>query len=582
MKRWIALAFIVTSGIAALVWSERHPVEVRVSPAALLYFIADTEWELSRLPVSLTRLSDQEEVDVGNRLARLYSLDSLRDLSPEQRHQAQVVTDYVGRVGANVAARARRKLPYKFHYVPNASFVNAFALPGGHVYIGAGLLGLMDTEDELAAVLGHEIEHIDHYHCAERVQLEARLRKIPLGALLVIPAAVFEAGYSKDQELEADREGTRLAVWASYSPLGALRMFETFDRLNQECVQRSRSPQEELSSLAIQTIEGYFRSHPPTSERVEQIRKLIADEHWQGLTRERDLEVAYVFWTERAWRAYAAHHYDVAAGLARRSLELQPDQALALIVLGRSEFARANFSEAAAAFRKAFDKRQIDDELMQAYGDALAARHTPAESLREFEGWIAKHPELKPLLAVEVELAGLMLTVRGEAAAEAALATSAGKSTSLPPELRGRFGWWYYRAGKFERAAELLEGAVQERSGDPILQTRLGWALMEQHKLEAAIQRFSSAYDGGVPAEGNRRNRVFTERRIGLAVARWQSHQFDLALGEFAGASVSQPEWLNPQWVKAVYSTGVAKTIEELKAEQKKRRAPQPRNVAPR
>ena len=91
------------------------------------------------------------------------------------------MSDYVSRVGAKVAARAHRKLPYKFHYIPNMDFVNAFALPGGHVYIGAGLVALMDSEDELAAVLGHEIEHIDHYHCAERVQTEAAPPEDPPG-----------------------------------------------------------------------------------------------------------------------------------------------------------------------------------------------------------------------------------------------------------------------------------------------------------------------------------------------------------------------------------------------------------------
>jgi tetratricopeptide (TPR) repeat protein len=573
MKRWIALALVVISGIAALVWSERRPVEVQVSPAALLYFIADTERELSRLPVSVTRLSDHEEIDIGNRLAQLYSLDSSRNLPPEQARQAQVVADYVNRVGGSVAARAHRKLPYKFHYIRDTDFVNAFALPGGHVYIGAGLVALMDTEDELAAVLGHEIEHIDHYHCAERVQLEARLRKIPLGELLAIPATVFEAGYSKDQELEADREGTRLAVRASYSPLGALRMFETFDRLYQEYVRRARSPQEELGRLAAQTIEGYFRSHPPTSERIEEIRKLIADEHWQGLTRERDLEVAYVFWTERAWRAYAAHHYDAAAGLAKRSLELEPNQPSALVVLGRAEFAQANFPEAAAAFRKALDKLSVDEELLEDYGDALAARHTPATSLGEFKALLAKHRELKPWLSVSVDLAGLTLVARGEEAARAVLTTAVGKNLRLPPELAGRYGWWYYRSSNFERAVELLESAVRERPGHPVLQTYLGWALVEQRNLEAAIQRFNSTYDWGAPTERTYRARLSTERHIGLAVARWQSHEFDLALGEFAGASISQPEWLNPKWVQGVYSAGVAKTIEELKAEQEKRPA---------
>src|SRR5439155_24035471 len=134
-------------------------------------------------------------------------------------------------------------------------------VPGGHVYIGKGLIWLMDSADELAAVLGHGVEHIDDYHAAERVQTEQALRKLPL-VLVAIPVEVFEAGYSKDEELEADREGTRLAVGAGYSPLGALRMFETYERLYREYVTKAETPQEELAGVAIETLEGYFRSHP--------------------------------------------------------------------------------------------------------------------------------------------------------------------------------------------------------------------------------------------------------------------------------------------------------------------------------
>ncbi len=580
MRRWIAFAIIVILGIAALVWSEWHPVQVRVAPESILYFIADSEWELSRLPMRATRLSDQEEIEIGNRMANnAWYLERPSNLTPEEKQQLQVVRDYVGRVGAKVAARARRKLPYRFHFIPNPDFVNAFALPGGHVYIGAGLISLMDSEDELAAVLGHEVEHIDHYHCAERVQTEQRLRRIPLGSLMMIPISLFEAGYSKDQELEADREGTSLAVWAGYSPLGAVRMFETYDRLYQEYVQRAKSPQEELSQVAIQTIEGYFRSHPLPSERIEQIRAMIANNHWGGLNHERDLEVAYIFWTQRAERAYAAGRYKEAAGWAKRSLDVHSDQRLALLTLGHAQFAQANFSDAAAAFGAALGKTPYDDELLTAYADALAARHTPAQSLQEFKVLLAQRPGLNPVAAVE--LAGLTLATRGEAAALAILAPFRARSyDGLPPEARGRLGWWYYRVGKFDRAAELLTGAVQERPADRIIQLQLGWALIEQHNLETAMQRFEPGpvrYPSAEFGSPNQRRRIFNERRVGLAVAQWQAQQFDRAVGEFAGATVSQPEWLNPQWVKALYSPGVAKTIEDLKAEQKKRFGHAPR-----
>src|SRR5208282_3436810 len=101
MNRRIMFAIVVTLEIAALVWSERHRVEVRVSPASLLYFVADSEWELSRLPMAATRLSDQEEIDIGNRMAADTYLDRLNPgLTPEQKQQNQVVEDYVNRVGA--------------------------------------------------------------------------------------------------------------------------------------------------------------------------------------------------------------------------------------------------------------------------------------------------------------------------------------------------------------------------------------------------------------------------------------------------------------------------------------------------
>ena len=95
--------------------------------------------------------------------------------------------------------------------------------------------------------------------------------------------------------------------------------------------------------MAIQTIEGYFRSHPLPSERIEQIRKLIAENNWGSLNHERDLEVAYIFWTERAQRAYEAGHYGVAAGFAQHSLEMSPDQLTGLEVLGNAGSSQRRF-----------------------------------------------------------------------------------------------------------------------------------------------------------------------------------------------------------------------------------------------
>ena len=232
MKRWIALAGIVALGLAAVVVSERRKVDVAASPEALLYLVADTEQELTRMPVRFTRMSDDEEIRIGNDLASSYKT------AAKSSEENAAVEGYLQEVGARLAPHAHRRLPYQFHYIPEKYFINAFALPGGQVYVGEGLLALMDSEDELAAVMGHEIEHIDHYHCAERAQQERAMHRIPLGELLAVPMEVFEAGYSKDQEMEADREGTRLAVEAGYSPMGRFGCLRRFSGSTKKFISR--------------------------------------------------------------------------------------------------------------------------------------------------------------------------------------------------------------------------------------------------------------------------------------------------------------------------------------------------------
>jgi predicted Zn-dependent protease len=264
--------------------SERQNQSDQVSPNAVLGAAADVQRDLTRLPMRVSRLSDAEEIRIGNELAAAYASHSAFSVSE------QPLDEYVAEVGAFLAAHAHRKLPYRFHLLPDPGMINAFSLPGGQIFIGEGMLDLMTTEDQLAAVLGHEIEHVDHYHCAERVQIEARLRDLQLGvvgALVQLPIELWEAGYNKTEELEADREGIRLAVQAGYSPYGGVAMFEKLAKLHREYVLHAESPEEELSQLAIASLAGYFRTHPLPSERLAQARDLIAEERWQNLSSQR-------------------------------------------------------------------------------------------------------------------------------------------------------------------------------------------------------------------------------------------------------------------------------------------------------
>lgn len=291
MKQVVAFSAVLLVAVAALYFTQRRHETTPVSANAVVEIAADAQRDLTRVPMRLTRISDAEEIRIGNELAKRYSIDTA-SLTPEE----QALEAYVQKVGGGMAGHAHRHLPYSFHIVPNRYLINAFSLPGGHVYVGEGLLDLMSSEDELAFLIGHEIEHIDHYHCAERVQIEARLRHLDLGVLgelASIPLEVWQAGYNKDEELEADREGMRLAVSAGYSPYGAVSLFEHFDKLYREQVIHAKTPEQELSQLAIQSLEGYFLSHPLTSERLAQANAVITAEHWQDRKEQKPFRIEY-------------------------------------------------------------------------------------------------------------------------------------------------------------------------------------------------------------------------------------------------------------------------------------------------
>jgi len=276
MKQVLALTAILIIAGTSLYYAQRRNHADAVSANAVVDLAADWQRDLSRVPMRITRISDQEELRIGNELAQQYeSYEAVQ--SPE----ARTIERYIDEVGNHVATHSKRKLPFRFHLVSDGNLINAFALPGGHIFVGQGLLDRMTSEDELAFVLGHEIEHVDHYHAVERVQIEAQLKNLNLGAmagLAQIPLSLWQIGYSKDEELEADREGLRLASASGYSAKGAVNLLERWAQLRREYVIHAENPTEELSQLAIEGLTGYFRTHPLPSERLAQADDVIVQD----------------------------------------------------------------------------------------------------------------------------------------------------------------------------------------------------------------------------------------------------------------------------------------------------------------
>lgn len=569
MKRLLGLGTVIALLVAALAIAQWRKPHAEVSPDAVLHFVGDTEHELSRLPMTATRLSDADEIRIGNQLAERYKyMEYLREKTDESKQ----FRSYIEKVGAAVAGHAQRKLPYKFHYVPQDYMVNAFAIPGGHVYIGKGLLDLMDSEDELASVLGHEVEHIDRRHAVERLQTQASLQHLGLLRLLIeLPINVFQAGYSKEQELEADREGTRLAVMSGYSATGAVRMFEAFDRTFREAKeQQAKSPQEEAPRVVLATLTEYFRSHPSSHQRIEEINSLIAREGWP-VQAEKPFALAYLLWTNRAEMALSKHQYKQASLLATRALENNSECERALRAQADAESYQANFSKAADSYRKLLSLHPDNAGYIQYYAFLLASanRHSAAT---EFSRIL--HNGNNSYEALD-SLAGLkLLNGNSDEADKIYSELKNNPDNDRTPDRLAWLGWWYYVAGNAPRACEMLESAVQQRPSNSVYLVNFAWTSIEQRRYEQAITTLNMALASATnqTAHNEQDNAVQSEISMARAVAHWLAMDRDNALAEFQSSLNREPAWKNPVWIGAQYSGTVSRAVAEMLAETERRK----------
>lgn len=198
---------------------------------------------------------------------------------------------YVTSVGNRLVRVSERKnLLYDFTVLDTGQ-VNAFAAPGGFIFVTRGLLQELDSEDELALVVGHEIGHVAAWHGINALERQMGTQFLTLLAAVAVstqpdagPAAVamvlqssnligtlYFLGYSRENELEADHLGLKY-TWASgHNPESALRFFKRL-----KTIEEQESGKEKATGW-----DQFFRSHPPTDERIalseRELRNLPAD-----------------------------------------------------------------------------------------------------------------------------------------------------------------------------------------------------------------------------------------------------------------------------------------------------------------
>jgi predicted Zn-dependent protease len=179
----------------------------------------------------------------------------------------------VERVGAALVRESvAAKSPYKFsfHLLADPKTINAFALPGGPIFITEGLLRQLKSEAELAGVLGHEIGHVIGRHSSEQLA-KAKLTQGLIGAATVgtgdwstaqigqMVGSLINMRYGRDDELESDALGIRIMAEAGYDPRALTGVMETLARASSG----SRQPE-------------FFSTHPHPDNRQARIRDEIA------------------------------------------------------------------------------------------------------------------------------------------------------------------------------------------------------------------------------------------------------------------------------------------------------------------
>jgi predicted Zn-dependent protease len=322
-----------------------------------------------RKSLGLIDPSDDEEVRQGRQYAPSFVAEY--DGTYPDAGTREALSGVVRRLGS---VSHRPGLPYRFTLL-NSSVPNAFALPGGEVFLTRGLLVRLDEEAQFAVVMGHEVGHVNHRHAvkamndallvglgtsllAESVRDE-RDREAAAG-LASVGGGLLLLRFSRDQELEADDRGVEYAYRAGYDPRRGAKVFEEFARMKRE------------AGAGGGPLDSWLSSHPLDEDRVRNLRSEIGRRYpaLRGDATAPGLTVTTPAWESLLSRARAAQsryeRLDRARSAAARALKA-----------GDGAAAQRALEEIREAGRDLPDHAlfpAVEGALLHALGDRRAAR----------------------------------------------------------------------------------------------------------------------------------------------------------------------------------------------------------------
>ena len=309
----------------------------------------------------LSLVSEAQEIKIGteNYAYMQQSGGAEYDVDP-------ALTKYVHGVGSKLAEVSDRPLPYEF-VVLNSSVPNAWALPGGKIAINRGLLTEINSEAELAAVLGHEIVHAAAKHSARQMSRGMLLQVAVVGTAIAtsnsgysdlavggasVGAQLISQSYGRSAELESDLYGMQYMSRAGYDPQGAVELQQTFVRLSE--------------GSASDWLSGLFSSHPPSQERVDANIRTAASLPAGGESGEARFNAAMqqTLDTKPAYEAFddgrkalAEDDHELAIQKANEAIGLFPDEAHFYGLRGDARYVEEQYDKAVSNYDIAIRRR---------------------------------------------------------------------------------------------------------------------------------------------------------------------------------------------------------------------------------